>query len=208
MAKVKGTEAEANTIDYEAAVAEGKRILAAEESGRMRLGELAAQIETQYGKNKLAQFANDLRIAFCTVERARSVWNAWAEIPAARPESYSVARELQSVAKDDREHAKKIIADNPDLTSRRARKLAREWKQKNEPKKDGDHQNMERWFKDLVDRASKAIQDDLTKMDPYIRQILRKVVEPKLIPTVREGGQTWVRLADQLENLSRDDDAA
>ena len=66
---------------YDAAVAEAKQItqnMETAEWGRMRLGELASQVETQYGENKLKQFAKDIGMALCTLERSRSVYRAWA----------------------------------------------------------------------------------------------------------------------------------
>src|SRR6516165_848022 len=57
------------TLDYDAAVAEAKQIIARGEKDHWRLAELAAMLETQEGKKSLKKFAADIGVAVCTVER-------------------------------------------------------------------------------------------------------------------------------------------
>src|SRR5437660_1417507 len=87
-------------IDYDAAIAEGKQIVAQIEKSRerlMRLGELAHRVEKRYRGETLKRFAAEIGIAACTLERCRSVYRAWQsdskEAPA--PKSFAVAQELQ-----------------------------------------------------------------------------------------------------------------
>ena len=107
---------------YLAMVAEAKRIDQTADKGQMRLAQIAAQVETKYGEETLKQFAKDTGIALCTLQRRRSVWRAW-EKEAASPKCYSVAEALQAHPERGR-----IIQEQPDITTREARKLMREWK--------------------------------------------------------------------------------
>jgi hypothetical protein len=106
-------------IKYEAAVSEGKEILARSKRDQLRLGELAANVETKYGDRTLANFAKELGISPCTLERHRSAYLAWQK-PAARPVSYAVMPALQ-----DHPNRYDIVVENPKLTEAEARKLMR-----------------------------------------------------------------------------------
>src|SRR5437660_653857 len=109
-------------IDYDEAVREGKEIVAQTESsqGRLRLGELADQLQTSYGEQTLKRFAKDLGIASCTLARLRSVHRAWAEIEGPAPQFYSVAQVLQA-----HPNRAAIVKANPQITKRQAMKLMR-----------------------------------------------------------------------------------
>lgn len=118
------------TIDYDAAVVEGKEIvediaakLASAQDRRMRLGELADAVEKAYGEGRLTKYAKDIGAALCTLKRSRSVYRAWAENEAAPPllpKSFAVAQDLQR-------HPRRfeIIKKDPDITTRKARTLRR-----------------------------------------------------------------------------------
>src|SRR5262245_21033514 len=84
---------------YDKAVAEGRALIkelnGEERRIQMRLGELAAGVETEYGGHTLAKFAKAIGVPACTLKRYRSVWKAWDGIEAPGPLSYSVMRELQ-----------------------------------------------------------------------------------------------------------------
>jgi hypothetical protein len=187
---------------YDAAVAEGMQInqnMTTAEWGRMRLGELASQVETKYGENKLKQYAKDIGMALCTLERSRSVWRAWEDISAAPP-NFSVAQELQ-----DHPDRGKIVAERPNITTREARKKARAWKEKKQ-KEDPDFgvKQMKELFDGLLTRASKAIADEemISNLDLERRQNLKKAIkDPKLLDELREGARAWTLTADLLQNL-------
>jgi len=113
---------------YQDAVLEGKEILKqidAAERGQLRLGELAAKLETVYGDRTLAKFAVDLGIAKCTLARYRDVYRAWRDISAPGRESvsYAVLRELAT--HPDREE---IIRKDPNITKREAHDQMRKLK--------------------------------------------------------------------------------
>lgn len=139
------------------------------------------------------------------------MWNAWASISAARPESYSVARELQSIAKKEGAKALQPAVQafpnyDSKITTRQARKLVREWKQKDQPPKaKGDHwtvKHTKRWFNDVVERATKAIEDgEVAKDDRVDPATISEAIEPDLLKTVRDGAQAWNDLADFLDHV-------
>jgi hypothetical protein len=189
-------------INFDDAVTEIKQIIAHQERDNWRLGEVAYHVEPRYGQNTLAKLAKaNGGIAECTLRRRRNTYEAWfVKIRAAPPESFSVAQELQ--AHPDRAQ---IIAREPNITTRRARKLMREYKQ-NEKRADPDARSKEyhKWFNDAVNLANEAKQygeivDD--KLDWERRQILCKGIEPKLLEDLREGGNALIRLADFLQQL-------
>lgn len=197
-------------IPYDEAVTEAKQIIAAIESSEMRLGELADRLEPKYGEQTLTRFAKEIGIAVCTLERRRSVYRAYKEIPAPAPKSFAVAQEL--AAHPDRAE---IITNNPNLKKSEARKLMKAWRQKDQQEKTSDDWQLEdtrRWFKDLVTRANDAIADgelsETHHLDPAKRQILREVVEPTLVPILREGGAAWIKLADFLKRCLMDETKA
>ena len=207
--KSKKPKSSATVINYDDAVSEAKQIIATIESNEMRLGELADRLEPRYGEKTLEKFAKEIGVAVCTLERRRSVYRAWKEIPAPAPISFSVQQELQN--HPDRA---RIIAENPNLTKGQARALTRAWRKKDQEEKAGGDWKLEttkRWFNDLVSRASKALSDvEMTKahLDPAKRLILRKVVEPTTLDTVRKGGEAWIHLADFLAHCLEEETPA
>jgi hypothetical protein len=190
--------------DYKAAVTEAKQIIARSEKDHWRLAELAAGVETKYKKESLKQFARDIGVAYCTVERLRSVWRAWEKIPGPPPKFYSVAQALQDLPDDDKIAA---MAKNPSM--REARKLAQEHKEKKdskkaEPKPDSQKQD-EKWFRDLVEQVDAAAEyaavvDDI-KQDKERCQRLRKAIEPKLLNDLLEGTNILLKLINFLQSL-------
>ena len=114
-----------DTIPYDQAVAEGKKILADAERGQWRLGELAHNVEKGYGERKLAKFAEAIGVAPCTLLRYRDVYRAWKDICAPGRKSisdipYSVLRELAG-----HKEREKIIHKDPNITKREAREEVR-----------------------------------------------------------------------------------
>jgi hypothetical protein len=184
-------------ITWEDAVAEGKRLVA--EANQMiatanqndwRLAELADQVGTQYGENRLAKFATEIGLAHCTVKRRRTTYRNWKEILKSDPGlrlPYSVARELET--HPERE---KLIKDHPKMTKREAAALMKAHRSNPESE-------MQRWWKDLILRMGKATADESVLDGDH--QILLDVVEASLLPTLREAGQAWIHLADSLEKL-------
>ena len=121
-----------DTIPYDQAVAEGKKILADAERGQWRLGELAHNVEKGYGERKLAKFAEAIGVAPCTLLRYRDVYRAWKDICAPGRESipsYAVLRELAAHPNHEQ-----IIRDNPKITKREAYELRRKYQGKEKEK--------------------------------------------------------------------------
>jgi hypothetical protein len=201
--KLEGEASEAKaTIDYEEAVAEAKQIVTdmkmASEGRKMRLGELADKVEKVYGEQRLKRFATDIGIALCTLGRCRSVYRAWQttkEAPA--PKFYSVAQELQ--AHPDRFE---LIKNNPYMTKSEARKIMRTLKA-NDP--NHQREEMARWFRAVIQRASDMIRDAGIadgKVSPELQHALRGVIDPTLLPTLKESGEASIRFATFLEQFA------
>jgi hypothetical protein len=181
-----------NTINYDAAVREGKRIVAEMDEMEQshwrrlwRLCELADGIETQYGEQTLQRFAKDIGVVPCTFVRRMSVYQAWKSAPG--PESYppnfAVARELQS--HPDRFE---IIKNNPNITKREASELARQWREQEQAGDDADddvgvgaeqvalplrastrRDNNERWVNTLIQFSNEAVSDADRVRDKAVR---------------------------------------
>ena len=198
---------------YQDAVLEGKEILKqidAAERGQLRLGELAAKLETVYGDRTLAKFAVDLGIAKCTLARYRDVYRAWRDISAPGRESvsYAVLRELAT--HPDREE---IIRKDPNITKREAhdqmRKLKGTAKEKQEQEEEWLKHN-HKWFKDLVALANEAsrMADVTDQCTSEQLDNLLQAVDPDLLMYVRGAGKRLVALADNLEQLLEEEEAA
>ena len=192
MLKAKRAAKAAPEISFEDAVAEGKALIASADRNDWRLAELADQVDTIYGENKLAEFATKIGLAHCTIKRRRSTFRNWKDILKGDPGllsslSYSTARELET--HPDRA---RLIKENPKMSKRQATACMKAFHNKPES------QTKRRW-NDLLKRAGKAIADEnFLKLDP---QILLDVVEPSMLATIRDGAQAWIRLADGLEKL-------
>jgi hypothetical protein len=194
---------EAPEIDWDAAVAEGKRLVA--EGKRLvaeanatadrndwRIAELADQVVAVYKEHKLAEFAAAIGLAHCTVKRRRTTYRNWKEILKGDPGlllslSYSVARALEKHPDQER-----LIRENPKMTKRQAEALMKAHDARPESK-------AQRHWKDLIARAHKAMKDE-SFLDAD-RQILLKVIKPRLLNDLREGAKAWNRLADMADKL-------
>jgi hypothetical protein len=182
-------------ITWEDAVAEGKRLVAettaTTDRNDWRIAELADLVVTHYREHTLANFATEIGLAHCTVQRRLTTYRNWKAIRKADPGlllSYSVARELEKHPQRER-----LIKENPRMTKRQAAKLmkAHRGKPENETQK---------WWKDLLKRANKAEADE-SIVKAANRQVLLEVVEPNMLSTLREAGQASIRVADALEKL-------
>jgi hypothetical protein len=109
-----------DTIDFNAAVIEGKQILKQielAERGQLRLGEIADKLEPKYGDRTLAKFAAEIGIDKTTLNNYRSVYRAWEGKlpPGVIFPSFTVLKELQNV-----EDRAELIKDEPTMSKRRA----------------------------------------------------------------------------------------
>ena len=68
---------------------------------------------------------------------------------------------------------------------------------------DWRRQQTARWFKDLNNLATKVIGQAQINNVKVPKQLLREVVEPMAawLPTIREAGEACIQLANDLENL-------
>jgi hypothetical protein len=195
-------------IKYDDAVAEGKEIIAkieVAELGQLRLGELAAKVETIYRDRTLANFAKELGISKCTLERYRNVYRAYEGKLAPGPisVSYAVLRELQKHPKRDQ-----IIRAQPHLTKREAREEMLKFKgtpnnKQKQNEKDQWLRDNQKWFRDLVKAANEAARvagivdlDD----DEQLNKLLG-AVDPDSLKYVRDGGRMLLLVANRLAEL-------
>jgi len=71
--------------------------------------------------------------------------------------------------------------------------------------------NAHRWFQAVVERARQVLSDATisdpdAKIDPKRRRALGKVIERKLLPTLRKAGEDLIRLTDFLEEVANEAD--
>jgi hypothetical protein len=223
---VKGKADFLKSEEGKALVREGKEILAQEDKGYWRLGEIASGLETEYGQKTLEHYAKAIGVAACTLERHRNVYRAWhsdwhstskdrKSAPGPElPKSYSVARELQDA--DDRFD---LIEANPNMSKREARdlRLMRAGKGPKQKVEKGTtawlRNNSDRWFKHVYELATKIIREvniaaTAKTTEPELKEIYREVIAPELLPTIRSAGDGLIQLADYLETVLREDEDA
>ena len=192
-----------DVINFDAAVAEGKQIVAAGESNAWRLAEIAYQVEPRYGDKTLTKLAKAIGgIAACTLERRRYVYRKWKEeIPAAPPESFAVAQELSPYP----ELAAQIIKAKPSVTSREARKRVQEWKErKQQADPNFAYEQMKKRFDDLLTRTSKVVADAgfINSLDAKERQLLKKAITmPSVLDELLEGERAFKTMYEALKRL-------
>jgi protein required for attachment to host cells len=206
----------ADIIEYDQAVREGRQIVAqiddVTKRGQLRLGELAAKVETKYKDRTLAKFAAEINIAACTLARYRDVYKAWANIcaPGRQSCSYAVLRELATHPARET-----IVRNNPNLTKRAARDLMHKLKGAEEEHRQEEQENdwlkdNRRWFRALCTRAlevSRMVEVALN-LTPEKQGELVQVVEPLMLGELRMYGRMLVELANHLERLFEAEEAA
>jgi hypothetical protein len=111
-------------MEYEAAVKEGKQMLAQEEKNQWRWGEIASTIEPKYGEATLATYAEEVGIDHGTLENYRTTWEAWKQMPPRGGFSFTAAKTLNA-------HPKRfeIAKKNPELTYREATIIMNQYNQ-------------------------------------------------------------------------------
>jgi transposase-like protein len=184
-------------IKYDAAVAEGKRLVKVLDSNTMQLGELADRVKAAYGKGKLAQFARDIGINAATLSRWRSVYRKWKGIEAPEPISATVLKTIQ-----DHPKRAEIIKANPNLTVREARTHMRDYRLAH-PEKQQEWQvrDTRGWLGHAVKHAKDAIQYGHPAahcLDPAILRLALDNPE-QAEATLRAGGGALITLADEIK---------
>src|SRR6476646_5523777 len=106
-------------IKFEVAVAKGASLVAAkyaaDELGRLELGELADRVEPKYGQSTLIKLAEAIDICDRTLGRYRDTYRAWPDFRALGRISYSVLRALCPL--DDR---REVLRANSEMTKAEA----------------------------------------------------------------------------------------
>jgi hypothetical protein len=174
---------------YRDAVRRARQLVEQIASAQWELGELAEQVEKKYSARTLASFARAIGINAETLNHYRSTVRAWAGIqPAPAELPFSVLQEL--AAHPDRAQ---IVADNPKITTRKARDLMREYR-RNEKAEDVVSSDDDPWAQlpsDLLVLANKVLgvppPDEWPTFDasPALVQSFRKAL-PHLAAMAKE----------------------
>jgi hypothetical protein len=104
--------------DWDALVEEGKRLL----GDYWRLGDLACQVQKDYGKNSIAQYAENIGENLFTLMGWRTTALAWPD-KKTRPRKFSLGRSLNA-----HPHRVEIVMQNPNMTASEARAEMTAWK--------------------------------------------------------------------------------
>jgi hypothetical protein len=169
------------------------------------LGDLAARIESEYGRDRLGQYADDIGVPYATLKAARTTVRAWPDEKDRRL-SFSASQALNALP--DRF---KIAEKRPGMTMVQAREKAAEYRdamrreETERPRAEGRRasmteraaRNLTARLVDLVGPLTELTDEDLTELDPDVRDELRGA-----IVAVRDQMET---LLDELENVSTDD---
>jgi len=196
-----------SVIPYDEAVAKGRKATT-EFAGQERhywtyVSGLADQIEPEYGKGTVAKFARDLGHTPCTFKRHLSVYRAWhgKGIEAPGPTSYAVMRALQN-----HPERLKIVQQDPTITKSAAEKLVgreRKGKRKDKSRNNWQRAEAERWLRRVHSLANEVVKYAAEMpQDEEVARILQEIVEPTLVPILRDGGTALRELADLLEHLA------
>lgn len=108
---------------YRALVKQGKALLDEQENINWKLGELASQVDKQYGKAKLKEFADELEVSHSMLKDCRTTYLAWPQ-KAGRP-AFWVARTLNAHPR----HVE-LFEKNPDMTVQEARAKVQEYRER------------------------------------------------------------------------------
>lgn len=186
-----------NHINFVAAVREGKAIVAQQDTGQLRLGELADKVTPIYGQSTLKRFAKAIGINPETLARYRSVYRAWADIPAPGPGlSYAVMRELA-----DHPQRAELVRANPTMTKREAAKIARQFaNERRAPRSDAEVWRA--WQAGLL-VVVRRVRDARWSNPPR-----RVGVDLVLLRAIGEAARILTDLARQLEGETSEQEAA
>jgi hypothetical protein len=186
----------ADEAQYLATVKEGKAIVASISGKQWALGDLADKVETQYGKNRLAQFAEDINFdgAVSTLERCRDVCRACPD-GRGRPR-YFASAQLLATHPDRFE----IVKGNPDISQAEAREITRQWR--------------EEQTKHLLSNQLKQANDIISvaatrkKCTPEERRLLGKAAAaaPEILEIMDKAGDEWLNYVRWLSEA--EDEAA
>jgi hypothetical protein len=104
----------ASPAAYRDLVKQGKVLIEEQVNINWKLGELASQVDKEYGSGKLQDFADDIDVNYSTLKNCRTTFLAYPE--KARRRAFSVCSALNP-------HPRRldILEKNPSLTTRQAR---------------------------------------------------------------------------------------
>jgi hypothetical protein len=206
------TKPAADPARYRALVKQGKALLEEQDNVNWKLGELASQVDKEYGQDKLKEFADELGVSTSSLKDCRTTYIAWPE--KARRPAFSIARALNP-------HPRKfeIVEKKPDITFREAREKMQEYREReaaraakfakksngtsravtSEP--DADDTPEQTWQRSLSNAAGEAVA-----LRAYWTRIFgdwQKFKAPSdLVTLAKQAATAWVELAADLSKSS------
>ena len=157
----------------------------------------------------MREFADDVGVAKCTLDRYANVYRSWKDKLAPGPKlpSYSVLRELTPYASDP--EVAKIIRDDPNITKREALDLKRKLKgvekeKTKEKQKDDWLKENRRGFRELYNHAEAAsrVADVWLDCTPEKQLELLQAVKSLMRDSLRGFARTLIEFADHYAQLA------
>ena len=192
-------------IDYHKAVVEARDLLAQIDIGYYRLGQLVYEVAeaAEYGDRTLANFADAVGVAKCTLDRYSSVYRSWKDILAPGLKlPYSVLRELAPHATDP--EITKTISNKPNITKRDALEIKRKLKGTEEQQRqDSWRKDNLRSCKELCTHAQEISRmvDVALNLAPEKQRELLQVVDEFLLADLGGVGRTLVDFVEYFQAL-------
>jgi hypothetical protein len=124
---------EARTNSYTKLVKAGQAIIQRQDQDNWVLGELASQVEIDYGEAKLETYAEDIGVDYTTLRHCRRTYEVWEVESGGRPPiSFWTAYTLNGM---DKEKRLALIKRIPNLTKEQARQKMEEYNEKKNAQK-------------------------------------------------------------------------
>jgi hypothetical protein len=203
-------------IDYYKAVVEARELLAHIDGSYYRLGQLVYEVAeaAEYGDRTLANFADAVGVAKCTLDRYANVYRTWKDIlaPGLKP-SYSVLRELAPYATNP--EIVESIRDNPNITKRDALEMKRKLKDTEEEQRQEEQENdwrkdNRRWFCELYTHAQEIshMVEVAFNLTPEKQRDLLQAIDKLLLMNLGGIGRTLVDFVEHFEALEAEEEEA
>jgi hypothetical protein len=184
---------------YQSLVKQGLDLIKQADQANWKLGELAVQVDKQYGQDRLGQFADDIDIDKRFLMDCRTTWQRWPQ-KSGRPRFFSIARIL-----NPHPQRHQIVAKNPDITAKEAHDRMRAYNQRLAEKEAkaaiGSEPESTAPPDDPAEVATrhleKIISDGKAMANQAKRYLEAAVLEKKLMDALSDACCAWKELLDQ-----------
>lgn len=170
-----------------------------------QLGELASEVSKEYGKDKIGEFAKDLKVGKKLLEQYRYTMKQWPQKDG-RP-SFWIAYYLNA-----HPQRAQIFAKNPDITVKEARERMKAFNQKQQDKAEKEAAGSEPAIKDDDDKGlDKGLLAVITAGSDSVKRALKYIdegamIDQKVMDAITDVVDSWKTLLDQavssMENQS------